>query len=167
MKERAHVGDGTVQLLEVHVERLALGTPRLLIQPHTLHVETFENWLIKQLLRVPRVLNSYIEFDPADEVRNEPVQPHQVFISQKTFNARRFQTALSQQRLRQIAKLPDGHKFPYFHFLPGLRRRIIGKFEMPAVDLIFERIAGQLGQRLRTPRQPPQLTIAHGGIVRR
>src|SRR3984885_15160837 len=95
-KKCAHVSNGTVQLLEGHVQRLALGTARLLVQPDALHIKTFENRLIQKLLRILCVLNPYVELDPPDEVRNKPVQPHQVFIRQKAFNPCRLQTALRQ-----------------------------------------------------------------------
>ena len=55
VKKCAHVGNGPVQFLEVHIQRLALGAARLLVQPDALHVKTFENRLVEQLLRVLRV----------------------------------------------------------------------------------------------------------------
>ena len=67
-EECAQVGDGTVQLLEVHVQRLALGTARLLVQADTLDVETFENRFIEELLRVGCVRGTDFEFDAADEI---------------------------------------------------------------------------------------------------
>src|SRR5712671_1369910 len=93
-EEGAHVGDGTVQLLEVHVQRLTLGTARLLVQADALHVETFEDRLVENLARVLYICRAHFQLDPANEIRNEPVQPDQVFVRQKTFNASRLQTAL-------------------------------------------------------------------------
>src|SRR5882762_3721819 len=62
-QECAHVGDGTVQLLEVHIERLALGTARLLVQSDALHVKTFENRFVENLARVLHIRDAHIEFD--------------------------------------------------------------------------------------------------------
>src|ERR1039457_707455 len=70
-QECAHVRNGPVQFLEVHVQRLALRTAWLLVQPYALHVKTFENGLIENLPRVLYVLDLYIEFDSSNEVRNE------------------------------------------------------------------------------------------------
>src|SRR5712671_1183318 len=86
-KECAHVGNGAVQLLEIHIQRLALGTARLLVEPHALHVEAFENRLVEKLARVLHIRGAHFEFDPADEVRNEPVEADEVFVCQKAFDA--------------------------------------------------------------------------------
>src|ERR1700720_867930 len=51
-QECAHVGDGTVQLLEVHIQGSALGTARLLVQADALHVKTFENRFVEKLASV-------------------------------------------------------------------------------------------------------------------
>src|SRR5260370_41160171 len=51
-KECAHVCNGTVQLLKVHIQRLALRTARLLVHADALHVEAFENRLGETLARV-------------------------------------------------------------------------------------------------------------------
>src|ERR1700691_458533 len=64
----AHVGDGTVEFLKVHIERLALGTARLLVESDALDVEAFEYWLVEKLARVHFIRGSHIQFDPADEV---------------------------------------------------------------------------------------------------
>ena len=66
-KERAHVGDGMVQLLEVHIQGLALGTARLFIEADALHVEAFENRLVENLARVLYICGANVEFDIADE----------------------------------------------------------------------------------------------------
>ena len=52
VEKRTHVRNGTVQFLKVHIQRLALGTARLLVQPDSLHIETFENGLVEKVLRV-------------------------------------------------------------------------------------------------------------------
>src|SRR5579872_6266977 len=88
-QECTHVGDWTVQPLEVHIERLAVGATRLLVEPDALYVEAFENWLVEKAARVGFVGGPHVELDATNEVGNEPVQPDQIFIRQKTFDARR------------------------------------------------------------------------------
>jgi len=77
-KECAHVGDGTVQFLEVHIQRLALRTTRLLIESDALHVETFENRLIEKFLRVVHIggikLNVRVsDVENARKILDEPI----------------------------------------------------------------------------------------------
>src|ERR1700738_5129670 len=61
----APVGDETVQLLEVHIQRSALGTARLLVQADALHVKTFENRFVENLASVLHIRDAHIEFDAA------------------------------------------------------------------------------------------------------
>jgi hypothetical protein len=68
MQEGGHVGDRAVQLLEINVQRLALGTAGLLVESNALHVEAFENRLIEKLLSVGGIGGADFEFDAADEV---------------------------------------------------------------------------------------------------
>ena len=67
-KECTHVGDGMVEFLKVHIQRLAFGTARLLVEPDALHVEAFENRLVEKFPRILGVRGTHIEFDAADEV---------------------------------------------------------------------------------------------------
>ena len=79
-QECADVGDGAVEFLEVDIQRLTFGATRLLVEPDTVHVKTFENGLIQNILRAGYVRGAYLELDSANEVRNKPIQANQIFV---------------------------------------------------------------------------------------
>ena len=67
-QECADIGDGPVQFLKVHIQRLAVGAAGLLVQADAMHVQALENRLIQNLLRIGHVLFVHLEFDPADKI---------------------------------------------------------------------------------------------------
>src|ERR1035438_6972758 len=82
----AEVRNRAIQFLEVHIQRLAVRAARLFVESDPLYVETFEDGFVENLSRALYVLDVHIEFDSANKIRNEPVEPYQVFIPQETLD---------------------------------------------------------------------------------
>ena len=57
-------------------------------------IKAFGNRLVENLARNLRVCGAHVEFYPADEIRNKPVEANQVFIGQETLE--RYEAALSR-----------------------------------------------------------------------
>lgn len=163
-EECADVRDGTIQTLKIYVQRPALRTPRLFVQTDSLHVKAFEDSVIENLSRIVDILSLHRQLDSTDEIRDEPVEPDQVFITQKTFNARRFQTSPGQQRLRKIAEMTDRHKLSQFDFF-SRRSIFLGPLQMPPVKFVLQSIPSHLRQRVRMPRQTLQLAVSLSRII--
>lgn len=154
---------GGIEFLKTDVQRIALGTTGLLIQSHAMYVKAFEDGLIEERFGFEHVFRPDAKFDSADEVRDEPVEANEVFVAQETFNARRFQAALGQQRLWKIAELADGHERPQVELLSRFGV-FVWNLEVAVVEFVLQRFPGRVGQRLRLARQMLQFIIGHGGV---
>src|SRR5579863_5759701 len=93
-KKRAQICDRVIEFAEVHIQRLAFGAPRLLVESDPFDVEPFKDRFIQELARVVGIFRLHCQLDAADEVRNEPVKPHQIVIAQKALDSRRLETSL-------------------------------------------------------------------------
>src|SRR5436309_1934429 len=82
-QEGAQVGHGAIEFLKIYIEGLALGAAGLFVESHAVYVHALEDGLIKQSLRIFGVIGIDAEFHATDEVGNEPVEAHQVVISQE------------------------------------------------------------------------------------
>src|SRR6266849_6422757 len=86
-KDHAEISCG-IQLLKAYVQRLALRATRLFVLPNPGHIEILGNRLIQDTVRDLDILRVNIQLDSAHQVRPEPVQPHNVFVSENGVNAR-------------------------------------------------------------------------------
>src|SRR3984957_7354209 len=163
--QRKRQVSGGIKLLKTHIQRIALRASRLLIQPHTLHVKAFKNRLIEQIPRCLRIFRPNAQLYASHKVRDEPIEPHQIVVAQEALDPSRFEAALGQQRFGQIAKLPDGYERTEIECVHRLG--IFRKLKMTAVEFIFQRIPGHVGERLGIARQPQKFAVRHSGISTR
>jgi hypothetical protein len=162
-QESAGVGDGAIEFLEADVERRALRAARLLVETDAVYVEAFENRFVEKLLSVDDVGDAHFQFDPANKIGDEPIQANQIFIGEKTFDARRFETSLGQQGFGEVAKLADGNQFADLQSF-FLWASVIGGLQMAAIHFIFERVPGEIGEGVGVACQAVQLAIGHASV---
>src|SRR5271157_2195140 len=87
------------------VKRLAPGALRLLEASDAINIQYLGRRLVQDFLGRFRILRVDLQFDSAEKVRDKPIHADHVVVHQVSPNAGRLQTALCQQRFREIAEL--------------------------------------------------------------
>ncbi len=109
--------DWLVQFLEGYLHRIAFRAARTFIPADSLDLKTFLTGLIENLQCRVGVLGFNVEFDASQQVRPEPVNPHNILIGQEALNTRRFEACLRKQGFRKISE-PTNHR--EFSILDGI-----------------------------------------------
>ena len=94
IEKRTDVCDRPAQFLIGHIQRTALGAPRLFIRADACYIEAFRNWLIQNASGCISIFFSHLQFDPSDKVRSEPIQANQVVVDETAFDSCRLETSL-------------------------------------------------------------------------
>src|SRR5689334_13051916 len=108
------------------VEGLTGWTPRLLIRAQAVDFEALVDGLLQDLNRSLSIFLANGNFHAAQQVGDEPIQPHEVVVDEKRLDAGRVESALRQQRRRYISKLLNDDEFTLLHLRHRNGRRSDG-----------------------------------------
>lgn len=103
-----------MQLFKADVQRLAMGTTRLVICPAALGQEFLGDRLIQDFGSGGSVLRADLQFHATDQVGYEPVESNHVVIHEHASDPGGFQTALGKERFGEIAEFADGDELGRF-----------------------------------------------------
>jgi hypothetical protein len=84
---------------------MTAGARRLFIFSNTLDIEILRYGCFQQFDGYVSIFRTDTEFCSANKVGDEPVHADHVVVAKETFDAGRFQGALSQERLGKVTKL--------------------------------------------------------------
>ena len=145
---------------------MASRTGWLLIGSNSLNFKVLEHWLPQQVRSDVCVVRPNTKFDPAHQVRVEPIHSNHIVIGQKRLEPGRVQRSLGQQSLRKITELfynyhvlPIG--FVFWLFADSVIWRIL---RLPPVSLLLQSLPRNVREFVRLLRDGLQLAVRHGGI---
>ncbi len=98
-----------MHFLKINVQRPTLRATRLFIVPYAGHVEIFRNGRIQNLLRGGCVHRLNLQLYSAEQIRNQPIQPHHIVIHQGALDPRGLQASFREHRFGQVPELADRH----------------------------------------------------------
>ena len=109
-QEGTNVVHGLVQPIERNCEGVTICTAGLLILSNSFYVKALQGGLIEQSQSRAQIRSPHEKFDASEKIRQKPIHPNGVLVSQETLDIGRIEDALVKKGVWQVSKATEEHE---------------------------------------------------------